>query len=135
MDNDATRAHILVCDDDHALRTVFRELLIDEGYQVTVQASLCSDLDEVARLGPDLIVLDLIFNGHPSGFEFLRQLKNDPATKSIPVLICTAAAGLTEEVLGHLTTWECASVTKPFDLDDLIATVRECLGKTEAVAS
>ena len=134
MDSNADRTHVLVCDDDYALRMIFREVLTDEGYEVTVQASICADLDEVARLAPDLIVLDLIFNGQPAGFEFLRMLKTDPATKAIPVLVCTASAGLTEEILGHLTTWECASVTKPFELDDLIAAIRECLGQTEAVA-
>jgi CheY-like chemotaxis protein len=134
MDNDAARTHILVCDDDHALRTVFREVLTDEGYRVTVQSSICTDVDEVVQVAPDLIVLDLIFNGHPAGFEFLRMLKTDPATKAIPVLVCTAAGGLTEEIQAQLTEWECASVTKPFDLDDLIAAVRECLGQTEAVA-
>src|SRR5262245_55291775 len=107
MESDAAGAHILVCDDDPALRTVFREVLTDEGYRVTVQASVSPDLDEVIRLAPDLIVLDLIFNGHASGYEFLHQMKANPATKSIPVLVCTAAAGLTDEIQAQLTAWEC----------------------------
>jgi CheY-like chemotaxis protein len=134
MNECATGRHVLVCDDDAALRTVFEEVLIDEGYRVTAKASISPDLDEVKHLAPDLIVLDLIFNGHASGYEFLARLKGDPATKSIPVLVCTAAGALTEDVQAQLTVWECASVTKPFELDDLIASVRECLGRAEAVA-
>jgi CheY-like chemotaxis protein len=134
MDEDASGTHVLVCDDDAALRSVFQEVLTDEGYRVTSRASVCPDLDEVVQLAPDLIVLDLIFNGHQTGYEFLGRLKADPLTKSIPVLVCTASAGLTDEIQAQLKTWECASVAKPFELDDLIAAVRECLGQTEAVA-
>ena len=134
MDTETTHEHILVCDDDHALRAIFKEFFADEGYRVTVQPSICDGIDEVVSLAPDLIVLDLIFGGEPKGFEFLRSLKTSPQTKSIPVLICTAAAVLNEEIKIHLTTWECASVTKPFEIDELIAAVQECLGKTGVAA-
>ena len=131
MDGDTARPRILVFDDDAAHREIFREILIDEGYDVTVEAVLCESMDDVIRLAPDLIVLDLIFDGQPAGLDFLRRLKAAPATKSIPVLVCTAAGGLTEEIQRQLTEWECASVTKPFDIDDLVAAVRECLDKAE----
>jgi DNA-binding response OmpR family regulator len=134
MDTETTHEHILVCDDDHALRAIFKEFFADEGYRVTVQSTISEGLDEVVSLAPDLIVLDLIFGGEPRGFEFLRSLKISPQTRSIPVLICTAAAVLSEEIKTHLTTWECASVTKPFEIDVLIAAVRECLGKNEVAA-
>jgi CheY-like chemotaxis protein len=129
MNGETARPRVLVCDDDAAHREIFREILIDEGYDVTVEAVLCESMDDVIRLAPDLIVLDLIFDGQPAGLDFLRRLKAAPATKSIPVLVCTAAGGLTEEIQRQLTEWECASVTKPFDIDDLVAAVRECLDK------
>jgi two-component system response regulator MprA len=131
MNGETARPRVLVCDDDAAHREIFREILIDEGYDVTVEAVLCESMDDVIRLAPDLIVLDLIFDGQPAGLDFLRLLKAAPATKSIPVLVCTAAGGLTEEIQRQLTEWECASVTKPFDIDDLVAAVRECLDKAE----
>jgi DNA-binding response OmpR family regulator len=134
METETRHQHILVCDDDHALRAIFKDFFVDEGYRVTVQSSICEAVDEILSLAPDLIVLDLIFGGEPKGFEFLRSLKTTPETKSIPVLVCTAATSLNEEIQAHLTSWECASVIKPFDIDELIAAVRECLGKTEVAA-
>src|SRR4051812_11413068 len=91
MERDAPRPHILVCDDDPSLRQIFEELLADEGYFVTAQATLCDEIDEIIQIAPDLIVLDLMFEGRLSGIDFLRQLKSSPATKVIPVLTCTAA--------------------------------------------
>jgi CheY-like chemotaxis protein len=134
MYGDTARPHILVCDDDAVLREIFCEILVDEGYDVTVEPVLCESMDDVIRLAPNLIVLDLIFGGQPAGLDFLRRLKANPATRSIPVLVCTAAGGLTEEIQRQLTEWECASVTKPFNIDDLVTAVRECLKETEAVA-
>jgi CheY-like chemotaxis protein len=131
MDSNAARPHILVCDDDHALRRIFREILADEGYRVTVQATVCEAIDDVIALAPDLIVLDLIFGGEPRGLEFLRHLKSTPETRAIAVLTCTATAVVDDEIQRHLTAWECASIEKPFDLEALIATVQECLGTTE----
>jgi CheY-like chemotaxis protein len=131
MDGDVARPHILVCDDDAALRDLFREVLADEGYQVTVESSLCEHVDDVVALAPDLIVLDLIFNGHLSGIDFLRRLKTTPATQTIPVLTCTAAVVLDDETQRQVTAWECRSLLKPFDLDALIAAVRDCLGTTD----
>jgi DNA-binding response OmpR family regulator len=134
MEPETRHQHILVCDDDHALRAIFKEFFADEGYRVTVQASILDGVNEVVSLAPDLIVLDLIFGGEPMGFDFLRSLKTSSQTKSIPVLVCTAAAILNEEIKTHLTTWECASVTKPFEINELIEAVRECLGKKEVAA-
>jgi CheY-like chemotaxis protein len=133
MDGDAACSHILVCDDDHALRLILEEFLTDEGYRVTVQASLCDDVEDVIALAPNLIVLDLIFSGRSTGLDFLRRLKTTPATQTIPVLTCTAAS-VGEEAQRQLTTWQCGSITKPFDLDVLIAAVRECLGTKSASA-
>ncbi|MFL5758680.1 MAG: two-component system response regulator [Thermomicrobiales bacterium] len=134
MDTATRRPHILVCDDDHAMRGIFNEVFTDEGYLVTVQPTICESTEHVTDLAPDLIVLDLMFDGMPRGFHFLQCLKTTPATQAIPVLVCTAAAVLDNDTRGHLRRWECASVTKPFDLDDLIAAVHECLGQKEAVA-
>jgi two-component system, OmpR family, phosphate regulon response regulator PhoB len=122
--------HVFVCDDDLALRDIFQEILTDEGYRVTVRASLCEDVNDAVALAPDLIVLDLVFNGRPQGLEFLQRLKASPATRTIPVLVCTAAADVDEKSHHQLTGWECRSVEKPFDLDELIAAVRDGLDKT-----
>jgi CheY-like chemotaxis protein len=133
MDSAPARSHILVCDDDDTMRQIFREVLTDEGYRVTCQATICGEIDEVMQIAPDLIVLDLMFGGRLTGIDFLQLLKANPSTKSIPVLTCTAATVLNDELERQLKEMQCSSITKPFDLDVLIASVEECLGRTEVV--
>jgi DNA-binding response OmpR family regulator len=131
MDSGAARPHILVCDNDPTMRQIFEEILADEGYRVTVQAMVCEEIDEVIQVAPDLIVLDLMFGGQLTGIVFLQRLKAIPATKAIPVLTCTAASVMNDEIERQLKEWECDSITKPFDLDVLIAAVEKCLRRTE----
>jgi CheY-like chemotaxis protein len=132
MDSVAARPHILVCDDDESMRQIFLEILSDERYRVTSQATICEEIDEVMQIAPDLIVLDLMFGGRLTGIEFLQHLKAHPVTKGIPVLTCTAAAVMNDEIACRLQELECSSITKPFDLDVLLAAVEECLDVNEA---
>jgi CheY-like chemotaxis protein len=130
MAGQAASLHILVCDDEYSLREMFQEVLEDEGYRVTVLPWICEELDDVLRLEPDLIILDLLFAGQPKGTEFLQWLKAHPATTAIPVLLCSAADALVDE---QLAAWKCVSVAKPFDLEQFLGAVRQCLGPEKAL--
>jgi CheY-like chemotaxis protein len=114
----------LVCDDEPSLCEIFHELLASEGFRVTVRAAPCDNLHEVVALAPDLIILDLLFGGRRQGTNFMEQLKTNPATLGIPLLVCTASEGLTGPP--HID-WTCAAVAKPFELNDLLGAVRRCL--------
>jgi CheY-like chemotaxis protein len=135
MEDTDSRPHILVCDDDQALRQIFHDVLAEEGYRVTVRGTICADLAEVQGLAPDLIILDLIFGGAPEGLAFLQRLKAMPATMNIPVLTCTAATILDEAMHQQLTTLGCAAIAKPFDLDALLAAIATCLQPTQLAVS
>ena len=50
--------HILAIDNDHAVLGLFRDLLEDEGYQVTTQVYVDKDIKVIEALSPDLIILD-----------------------------------------------------------------------------
>jgi DNA-binding response OmpR family regulator len=115
----------LVCDDEPTMGDAFRAVLEEEGYQVTVLPRLSADLDDVIGLYPALIILDVFFAGQPTGQDFLGRLKTTPATMTIPELVCSAADGLVD---AQIAAWQCGSVAKPFELDDLLAAVRTCLG-------
>jgi two-component system OmpR family response regulator len=124
MPGQSAGLHILVCDDESSLREMFQEALEDEGYRVTVLPRVCEDLAEVMRLEPDLVILDVLFAGKPKGSEFLQRLKAHPATTAIPVLVCSAADALVD---AQVAAWQCGSIAKPFDLEELLAAVRACL--------
>ena len=122
---------ILVVEDDAAVGAVFRELLELAGFRVALLADPPAETAEVVAVGPDLIVLDLLFGRAPAGWEFLQRLKADPTAAVIPVLVCTADAALVARLGERLSAWSCAVVLKPFDVDRFLAVVEECFGAVQ----
>ena len=127
MSAGAYATHVLVVDDDRATLGLFRDLLLDAGYTVTLLDYPPDDVADVARVHPGLIVLDLVFNGEERGWTFLQTVRQHPATSTIPVLVCTAAAQLLEERRTELDALSCGTDLKPFDIDRLLAALDVCL--------
>src|SRR6267142_3418754 len=124
------RPLILVVEDDAALGEVMVTALKDEG----LDARLARDGDEAMRFvdtsEPSCIVLDLMMPRR-DGFSVLRELRADGRIARIPVVVVTAIFGLSERL--YATELGAADyVTKPFDLDDLIARVRALLAPAAA---
>jgi DNA-binding response OmpR family regulator len=110
---------ILVIDDDETLASLLHEVLADQHYQVET----CTDGESAYRHAvicqPDLIVLDLLLGGI-HGLTILSQLKQDPRTQSIPILVSSAASDQLNRVHRLLQTLGCQTLAKPFDLDELV---------------
>ena len=125
---------IMVVNDTQAILELFRDLLEEEGYEVVLYTFAIQDLAEVERVQPDLIILDHIFGEERLGWQLLQKLKLRRSTESIPVVVCTAAAKAVQEMEGYLTAHGVALVLKPFDIDDLLSTVRLALQNRDAAA-
>jgi CheY-like chemotaxis protein len=69
---------------------------------------------------PDLIVLDFVILDEGKGWQFLQLLKMDRETRHIPVIVCTAASKLVEDLQTHLDDMKVSVVLKPFDIDRLL---------------
>jgi len=123
VENAATQRHILVVNDTQELLDLFRDILQDEGYRVSVYSYAVEDLAEIKRLAPDLLILDLIIGGEKNGWRLLQKLKLDRETMTIPILICTAAVETVRELEGHLRAKGVTVILKPFDIDDLLQAV------------
>src|SRR6266516_4516479 len=80
---------VLLVDDEDSLRKVMRDLLERDGYIVTEARDGVQALDQVDRVGPDIIVLDLNLPGL-DGYGVLSHLRSRPATAAIPVIVLTA---------------------------------------------
>ncbi len=72
---------------------------------------------------PDLIVLDVILPGQ-SGFQLCRQLKSDPQTKGIPIVLCSTKNTEVDKQWGKMGGAD-AYITKPVDKDNLLNTIRQ----------
>ncbi|HVS02389.1 MAG TPA: response regulator [Thermoanaerobaculia bacterium] len=82
---------VLVIDDDPAARELIRRLLEREGLEVATAADGREGLALAARLQPQAIALDLVMP-EPDGWAVLAALKENPATASIPVVLCSILA-------------------------------------------
>jgi CheY-like chemotaxis protein len=127
---DAPPRYILVINDTVAILELFRALLEEEGYRVSTDdfsIDMVAMLNRVKAERPDLIVLDFIVVDEGKGWQFLQLLKMDRATRNIPVVVCTAAAKLVEELQTHLDAMGVGVVLKPFDIDLILAEIKRKL--------
>jgi signal transduction histidine kinase/CheY-like chemotaxis protein len=79
---------VLVVDDDQTARELMRVMLAKEGYDVVTAASGREGLELARKLNPSVITLDVIMPGL-DGWDFLKEIKSDEATASIPVIMAT----------------------------------------------
>lgn len=110
-------APVLVVDDDPTILMTIAETLMDEGYAVVTASNGREALDVVERDQPDLVLLDMRMPVM-DGWGFTRELRERGLTPT--VLVMTAAQDArkwAEEVRAA------GCLPKPFDLDELIATV------------
>ena len=94
-------AKALVVDDSLTDRKVLRTYLEQIGLTVESASSASEAIEKLNYYQPDLIVLDIIMSGQ-SGFEMCRQLKADPKTSAIPVIICSSKSTEADKMLGDV---------------------------------
>jgi CheY-like chemotaxis protein len=111
--------HILVVDDDPAIRDVMCDILEMSDYAVRTASNGVEALDEVHRRPPMLVLLDLMMPVM-DGWEFLRNCRRASDCASVPVAIMSAArdaASIADELGAQ------AFLPKPFELDDVLTVV------------
>ena len=124
------RGHVLVVDDAEELRTLFEAVLVDEGYRVTLRAEAPS-VAEVADLGPDAVVLDLLLGSDEgAAWGLVEGMRGDPRLRAVPVVVCSAATDLLDRLDDRFLAMGVAAVPKPFELEEFLGSVARALGKT-----
>ncbi|MFC6083175.1 response regulator transcription factor [Sphaerisporangium aureirubrum] len=118
---------LLVVDDEPTVRELLSATLRFAGFAVTSAATGAEAVDAAARERPDLVLLDVMLPDL-DGFQVVRRLR-ELARPPIPVLFLTARDSPKDKVTG-LTLGGDDYVTKPFDLEELIARIRAVLRRT-----
>jgi CheY-like chemotaxis protein len=118
---------ILVIDDDDSLLELFQLILESEGYDLHLFKGNDEDAKDVETLHPSLIILDIKLGQDYNGFVLLEKLKRYPPTKHIPLILCTAAVEEIREQEDTLRQRDISVLYKPFELDELLQVVEECL--------
>ena len=116
-------ATILVAEDNDDYRAVIRMLLTHLGCTVVEASNGLEAIAKAESTHPDLIIMDWIMP-HLGGLEATKRLKENPTTKDIPIVICTA---LSMEALGHTKLLDCANeiIQKPVRLEKITDIVRK----------
>jgi class 3 adenylate cyclase len=116
---------ILVIDDDDGMRLMLRRILEKESYKVEEAPDGEEGLAACQRIRPDLILLDGMMP-RMTGFEVVRRLREDPATRAVPVLMLTALPDMNDKVRG-LDMGADDFLRKPINRVELLARVRSLL--------
>jgi two-component system phosphate regulon response regulator PhoB len=120
-----TQNKILVVEDEQAIRDMLAFNLGRAGYEVRPAANGLAARAAIADAHPDLVLMDWMLPDI-SGLELTRELKRDPSTREIPVIMLTARAAEDDRVAG-LEGGADDYIVKPFSQRELLARVRAAL--------
>ncbi|MDR7029471.1 response regulator transcription factor [Rhizobium rosettiformans] len=124
---------VLLVDDSPDALGFLTETLEASGYSVLIATSGHGALSIVARISPDLILLDAVMPGM-DGFETCRSLKADPVAAQVPVIFMTGLTE-TEHVVKALEAGGVDYLTKPINIDELRARIRVHLSNARSAQS
>jgi two-component system, chemotaxis family, chemotaxis protein CheY len=119
----ASRAKVMVVEDDHDIRDSLGIALADAGYEVVDASNGRIALDRLATTLPGVILLDLMMPVL-NGLEFLVEFKKNPLWTRIPIIVASANRGYDAADLGTFMV-----LRKPLDLDVLLDSVSKALGQ------
>ncbi|HET9253215.1 MAG TPA: ATP-binding protein, partial [Candidatus Eisenbacteria bacterium] len=122
---------VLVADDNADMRDYLRRLLAGT-YEVEVVADGQAALESVRAAPPDLVLADVMMP-RLDGFGLLAAIREDPLTRSVPVLLLSARAGEESRIEG-LAAGADAYMVKPFSARELLARVGSLLELAQARA-
>ncbi|MEJ2680425.1 MAG: response regulator [Gammaproteobacteria bacterium] len=125
------KTRILVADDDELIRDLLSQRFHRMGYTVLTAKHGNEALARMQAEQPDLTILDMMMPGM-DGLAVLKQIKNNPTTADMPVVVLTAKRQQ-ENILQGLESGANDYITKPFDVDEVAARVSGILRRRKTV--
>jgi CheY-like chemotaxis protein len=123
----AKKKRITVVNDHPEFLALLADFLGEEGYEVTTIPKHQGAFEQIKKSRPDVVICDLIFDNMPAGWAVLDMLYLDPETRSIPVILCSAATKHVQEAVPSFVGKGILWLEKPFELEKLL----ELLGGIE----
>lgn len=122
---------ILVVDDDLGTRLSISDYLELSGYEVVTANDGQQGLVMVNKHHPDLIVTDIIMP-EMNGYELVRQVRQQPLFRLLPVILLTARTQTQERILGYQSGCD-LYLPKPFELEELAAAINNLLERSQII--
>lgn len=123
----AASKHVLVCDDDDLLLELLRFRLSGKGYEVRIARNGREAIESANAEPPDAIVLDAMMPVI-DGFEVLRQIREAPHMRHLPIIMLTARKG-EKDIVEALKLGASDYLAKPFIPEELNARLTRLLAK------
>ncbi len=119
---------ILIVEDEEPIRAMLGYTLMKEGYSLSEAVDAEQARSIIATARPDLVLLDWMLPGM-SGADYVRRMRSDPDTRSIPVIMLTARGEEVDKIKG-LDIGADDYMSKPFSTRELLARIRALLRRT-----
>ncbi|GAC1470268.1 MAG: hypothetical protein NVS2B16_04980 [Chloroflexota bacterium] len=110
---------IAVVNDDTVFLSLMAELIKDAGWETVILREGDAAYQIIKENRPDAVILDLRLEHPDTGWKVLELIKLDPATRHIPIIVCSAAIDDLRVREDWLDEHGIATLLKPFDIDDL----------------
>lgn len=114
--------HVLLIEDEPNIIEAIRFILSRDGWRVDTHSDGGTACDKVAHLAPDVVILDVMLPNR-SGFEILQDLRANPVTKDLPVLMLTARGQAKDREMAA-EAGASLYMTKPFSNAEVLEKVR-----------
>jgi two-component system phosphate regulon response regulator OmpR len=124
---------LLLIDDDARLTAMVGDYLRASGFEVDVAGTLAAGRARLAGGGHDALVLDLMLPDG-DGLDLCRELRADPATRQLPLLMLTARGEAADRIVG-LELGADDYLPKPFEPRELLARVKALLRRAQPAAA
>jgi len=125
-------AHLLLIDDDARLTSMVGDYLRAAGFEVEAAPSLAAGRARLAAQPYDALVLDLMLPDG-DGLDLCRELRANPATRQLPLLMLTARGEPTDRIVG-LELGADDYLPKPFEPRELLARIKALLRRAQPMA-
>ncbi|MDR5640224.1 response regulator transcription factor [Thermosynechococcus sp. PP45] len=122
---------VLIADDDPGIRLSVSRFLESEGYCCLTAGDGAQALEMIHRYQPHLLITDIAMP-NMNGYELVRQVRQHPSLRLLPVIYLTARTELEERIRAYRTGGD-VYLSKPFDLNELAAVVRNLLDRAQLV--
>ncbi|MEG4442397.1 response regulator transcription factor [Microcoleus sp. F8-D3] len=123
-------ARLLLVDDEPGLREAVQAYLEDSDFAVEVASNARDGWELLQQYNPDLVISDIMMP-QVDGYQFLKQVREDPRYKALPVVFLTAKGMTGDRIQGYQAGCD-AYLSKPFDPDELVAIVTNLLARRAA---
>jgi two-component system OmpR family response regulator len=116
---------VLLIEDEVSIAEAIHFLLTRDGWEVVVYPQGTGAIEKLAEVAPDLVILDVMLPGR-SGFDILADLRANPTTTTLPVIMLTAKGQEADRAAAEKAGVS-RFMTKPFANAEIRAAVRDLL--------